>query len=178
MILRSKKREEAIQLITMDPKVYGKLLTTHRRGYGVDVEALHGRFPLRWSTGEGSKMGSRGYRRLRWWKQFFMLASDVFGVHGYIQEEEVGQWKLEGTTRVAGTPTPRGHASHPRGRLGCCLTSTPCPVDCVCSKKDRSRRFHSVWTPFDIPFLRNTEIGKKIAIRVGPPVSRLVPKMI
>ena len=31
----------------MDPKVCGKLLTTHRRGYGVDVEALHGRFPLR-----------------------------------------------------------------------------------------------------------------------------------
>ena len=29
----------------MDPKVYGKLLTTHRRGYGVDVEALHDRFP-------------------------------------------------------------------------------------------------------------------------------------
>ena len=28
-------------------------------------------------------------------------------------------------------------------------------------RKDRSRRFHSVWTPFDIPFLRNTEIGKK-----------------
>ena len=22
-------------------------------------------------------------------------------------------------------------------------------------------RFHSIWTPFDIPFLRNTEIGKK-----------------
>ena len=40
----------------MDPKVCGKLLTTHRRGYGVDVEALHGRFPLRRSTGEGSKM--------------------------------------------------------------------------------------------------------------------------
>ena len=45
-------------------------------------------------------------------------------------------------------------------------------------QKSRSRRFHSVWTPFDIPFLRNTEIGKKTAIRVGPPVSRLVPKMI
>ena len=40
------------------------------------------------------------------------------------------------------------------------------------------RRFHSVWTLFDIPFLRNTEIGKKTAIRAGPPVSRLVPKMI
>ena len=31
---------------------------------------------------------------------------------------------------------------------------------------------------FDIPFLRNTEIGNKTAIRAGPPVSRLVPKMI
>ena len=28
-------------------------------------------------------------------------------------------------------------------------------------QKDRFRRFHPVWTPFDIPFLRNTEIGKK-----------------
>ena len=45
-------------------------------------------------------------------------------------------------------------------------------------QNDLSRRFHSVWTPFDIPFLRNTEIGQKTAIRVGPPVSRLVAKMI
>ena len=45
-------------------------------------------------------------------------------------------------------------------------------------QKDRSRRFHSVWTPFDIPFLRYTEIGKKTTIRAGPPVSRLVSKMI
>ena len=29
----------------MDPKVYGKLLTTHRRGYD-DVEALHDDGPL------------------------------------------------------------------------------------------------------------------------------------
>ena len=36
----------------MDPKVCGKLLTTHRRGYGVDVEALHDRFP---SGGEPEK---------------------------------------------------------------------------------------------------------------------------
>ena len=28
-------------------------------------------------------------------------------------------------------------------------------------QKSHSRRFHSVWTPFDIPFLRSTEIGKK-----------------
>ena len=29
----------------MDPKVCGKLLTLHRRGNGVDVEALHDQFP-------------------------------------------------------------------------------------------------------------------------------------
>ena len=28
-------------------------------------------------------------------------------------------------------------------------------------RKSRSRRFHSVRTPFDISFLRNTEMGKK-----------------
>ena len=28
-------------------------------------------------------------------------------------------------------------------------------------QKSHSRRFHSVWTPFDIPFLRNTETRKK-----------------
>ena len=32
------------------PKVYGKLLTHHRRGYGVDVEALCDQFPIRQSA--------------------------------------------------------------------------------------------------------------------------------
>ena len=45
-------------------------------------------------------------------------------------------------------------------------------------QKSCSRRFHSVWTPFDIPFLRNTKIGKKTTIWTGPPVNRLVPKII
>ena len=45
-------------------------------------------------------------------------------------------------------------------------------------QKSRSQRFHSVWTPFDIPFLQNTETVNKTAIWVGPPVSRLVPKII
>ena len=42
----------------MDPKVYVKLLTLHQRGNGVDVEALHDRFPLWQIVGEGPKMGS------------------------------------------------------------------------------------------------------------------------
>ena len=64
----------------MDPKVCGKLLTTHWRGYGVDVEALRGGFPLRQNAGDGSKMGSRGYRRLWRWKEGFVVLLDVFRV--------------------------------------------------------------------------------------------------
>ena len=45
-------------------------------------------------------------------------------------------------------------------------------------QKSRSQRFHFVWTLFDIPFIRNTEMGNKTTIWVGPPVSRLVPKVI
>ena len=68
----------------MDLKVCGKLLTTHRRGKDVDVEALRGRFPLRQIVGKGPKMGSHGYRRLGWWKSGFVAPHDVFRVYEYI----------------------------------------------------------------------------------------------
>ena len=45
-------------------------------------------------------------------------------------------------------------------------------------QKSRSRRFHSVWTPFDISFLRNPKTGKKQQFWARPPVNRLVPKII
>ena len=44
----------------MDPKVCGKLLTHQRRGYGVDVEALHDRFPLQ----QISEMAPNGISRV------------------------------------------------------------------------------------------------------------------
>ena len=62
----------------MDLKVYGKLLTLHRRGNGVDVEALRDRFPLRQITGKGPKMGCHGYRRLP--QSGFVAPLEVFGV--------------------------------------------------------------------------------------------------
>ena len=64
----------------MDPKVYGKLLTLHRRGNGVDVEALRDRIPLWQIAGKGPKMGSHGYRRLRLWKSGFVAPLDIFRV--------------------------------------------------------------------------------------------------
>ena len=44
----------------MDPKVYGKLLTHHRRGYGVDVEALRDRIPLRQIAEKGPRWDLTG----------------------------------------------------------------------------------------------------------------------
>ena len=38
--MRSKEREEAIEILAMDPKVYGKLLTTHGEGDDDDEEGL------------------------------------------------------------------------------------------------------------------------------------------
>ena len=67
-----------------------------------------------------------------------------------------------------------GHTLLPRGRLVASLTSTPSLLDCVCSKKDPRKGF----VQFDIRFLQNTEIGKKTETGTGPPVNRLVPKII
>ena len=64
---------------------------------------------------------------------------------------------IEGPTRVGGAPTCRERAGHPRDCLPYFLTSTPSPLDHVCSKNHAPEGF----IPFDIPFLRNTEIGKK-----------------
>ena len=88
---------------------------------------------------------------------------------------------------VGGRPRgPRDRGAHPTGGAQHPISWLPWLLLDLHSKssgsrsfqKSRSRRFHSIWTPFGIPFLRNTKIGKKTAIRVGPPVSRLVPKMI
>ena len=111
----------------MDPLVCGKLLTTHWRGKDVDVEALHGRFPLRQNAGEGSKMRSRGYRMLRRWKLCFIGSLDVSGYVGiYRRKKYVG-----GHPRG---PRDRGRALLSRGSLGSFLACTPSPLDHVRSK--------------------------------------------
>ena len=151
----------------MDPKVCGKLLTTHRRGLGYDVEALHGRFPLRRSAGEGSKMGSRGYRRLRRWKLFFVGSLDVFRVRGYIYEEEVRRWPPEGPTRQGCTPCRGGRTVHSRGRLGCFLACTPSPLDHVRSKNHAPEGFISFGHRLIFLFFEILKYAKKQQYGLG-----------
>ena len=56
----------------------------HRRGNGVDVEALRDQIPLRQDAGKGPKMGSHEYRRLWQWKSGLVAPLDIFGVTEYI----------------------------------------------------------------------------------------------
>ena len=101
----------------------------------------------------------------------------VWGYVGiYRRKEYVGG--ATGPTRVEGVPG---------GGVGAPPTSWP-PVTCLdvgskshelySVRKSRSRRFHSVWTPFDIPFLQNPKTGKKQQFWAGSPINRLVPKII
>ena len=55
----------------------------------------------------------------------------------------------------------------PRGSLVSFLTCTPSLAGSFASKNNFSRRFHSVSTPFDIPFLRNTETREKQKVALG-----------
>ena len=144
----------------MDPKVCGKLLTLHRRGYGVDVEALRDRFSLQQIAGKSPKMVSHGDRRLRRWKSGFVAPLMFLGYKSiYRRKKYVG-----GATRG-----PRGWRARQPPWAHPPTSWTPCGVSdfksksyCFLSVQERSsRRFHSVWTPFGIPFLQNSKIGKK-----------------
>ena len=87
---------------------------------------------------------------------------------------------------VGGAPWgPRGWGrAYPLGAPSCLVAASrssrlPLQVAALLSFQERSsRRFHSVWISFDIPFLQNTEIGKKNETGTGPSVNRLVPKII
>ena len=123
----------------MDPKVYGKLLTTHWKGYGVDVEALHGGIPLRQNAGDGSKMGSRGYRRLRWRKYFLVAPWMFLGYVGLYRRKKYVGGRPRG-------PRDRGRPTGERGPLSCgvlgsFLTCTPSSPDLVRSKNHAPEGF-------------------------------------
>ena len=70
-VLKIQEREEALQLLAMDPQVYGELLTHHRRGHGVDEEALRIRIPPPTGHQNVPQMGSCEDRSLRRRKSTF-----------------------------------------------------------------------------------------------------------
>ena len=74
---------------------------------------------------------------------------------------------LRGAHKGGGAPRGGMRASLPRGLLIRFLTSTPSPLDHVCSKNNSPEGFIPFGLSFGIPFLRNTEIGKKHQFALG-----------
>ena len=87
----------------MDPKVCGKLLTTHRRGYGVDVEALRDRPPSGGASEQAPKWDLTGTEGCGGGIRVFSLFTEVLG---YVDLYR----KKEGTV---------GRSRGPRGRKAC-----------------------------------------------------------
>ena len=106
--------------------------------------------------------------------QFLMI---FYGPKQAPRVKELGQKSPGLPTRVGGAPYPPGRLPISWSPRGSSDVHSMSPGS-YSSKKSRCQRFHSVWTPFDIPFLRNTETGNKTTIWAGPPVNRLVPKVI
>ena len=159
----------------MDPKVWGKLLTHHRRGYGVDVEALHDQCPL--SHQKRPQDGISRVQKVAAVGIGFRGAPRCFrGIWVYIGGRSRSV-ELRGAHEGGGAP--RGQAHLPFSWPPRWFLDVPSKSSGSCLFwKSRSRRFHSVWPPFDIPFLQNPEIGKKQQSGLGLWVNRLVPKMI
>ena len=133
--------------------------------------------PLRQGTGTGSREVFGGYRGLRRWNSRSIFCSGSFRVRRYIWVKGVRRWSTEGPMRQGGAPC-RGGAS-PTLVTASGTSWSRVQVSWVLSeKKITFQKGFSVWTPFDILFLRNTEIGKKQQFWAGPPVNRLVPKNI
>ena len=138
------------------PKVCGKLLTHHRRGYGVDVEALRDRFPLRQITGKGPKWdlmgteGCSGGKVVSWLPLMFLGNKSICRRKKYVGGATWG-------------PRGWGRTLLPRGYIVEFQTSTPSLLVCFWSKKDH----HEGFILFGIPFSRNTEIGKKHKVALG-----------
>ena len=88
------------------------------------------------------------------------------GAYGYIYEEEVGRWSCEGPTRVGARPGG-GRASLPRGLLVDFLTSTPSPLDHVCSKNNSPEGFIPFGLRLIFLFCETLKQGKKQELALG-----------
>ena len=69
----------------------------------------------------------------------------------------------QGAHEGGGAPGRGGHAPYLVAPVSFLDVGSKSPGSYLL-RKSRSRRFHSVWTPFDIPFLRNPKTGKKTVI--------------
>ena len=106
----------------------------------------------RWDlTGTDGCGGGKGVRGSPRWFQ---------GIRVYIGERSTSV-ELRGAHVGGGAPTPWARPPDT------CLDIGSKSPELYSMRKSRSRRFHSVWTPFDIPFLQNPKTGKNSSSGLG-----------
>ena len=149
----------------MDPKVCGKLLTHHRRGYGVDVEALPDRIPI-WQIARNRPRWDLRVEKVAAVEKWFRGSPGCFqGIRVYIGERSRSV-ELRGAHEGGGAPTPLGAPS--------CLVAAsflswrPLQVSWIALVPKRplpkvSFRLDSVWYSFPSIYWNRQ---KKIAIRL------------
>ena len=101
----------------MDSKVCGKLLTLHRRGNGVDVEALHDRIPLRQIAEKGPRWDLTGIEVCGGGKVVSWLPLMFLGYKGIYRWKKYVGWAPWG---------PRGSGARlpPLGAPSCLVASS------------------------------------------------------
>ena len=133
---------------------------------------------MKMATGEGFPPSDRVSKQGPDW---FLVATEACGggtpdlfcspmVLGYIdiyRRKKLVRGATRGPRGWRARPGGGGRAPLPRAFLVAFLTCTPSLPGCFLSKNNFSRRFHSVLTPFDIPFLRNTETREKQELALG-----------
>ena len=133
----------------------------HQKGNRVDVGALCDRIPPsggvlekvpRWDL-TGTK-GCGGGKVVAWLPLMFLGYKSI-----YIGGRST-RWSSVGPARVGARPP----ASWPSRGVPDFNSKS---YGLLSDQERSSRRFHSVWTPFGIPFLRNTKIGKKQKLALG-----------
>ena len=113
----------------------------HRKGNGVDVEALRDRIPLRQDTGEGRRWDLMGTKGCGSGKVFSWLPLLFLGYMRIYIGGRNRSVESRGAHKGGACALPPGHASRPCGRLVAFLTCTPSPLDVFWSKKNHRESF-------------------------------------
>ena len=168
MVLRIKEREEPMQLWT--PRSMVNYSCFIGRAIGLMqkpsmIESSSGRAPKkapRWDL-KGSEGCGRG-------KVFLWMPILVWGYVGIYRQKNQARRCTRGPQGWGARPTPLACPPPlwpPRGFPDLHSKSS----GCLLVQEKSSIKFHSLWTPFGIPFLRNSKTRKKQDLALG---SRLI----
>ena len=129
-----------MQLLAMDPQVYGKLLTLHQKGNRVDVDALRDRIPLEQDAGKRPQDGISQEQKLVAAENYFGGRFWSFGNIWEFIVQRLGSRESGGVHKPGGR-APLAHALRACAILVSLLTPSPSLLGVFWSKKNHHESF-------------------------------------